>query len=457
MEYIRDCDIKALKKYKYNSVDKSLIEKYILNPYWCWLVTKVPLWVAPNLITLTGFLFMVVSVGLLLTYGSNWEEVPSWVYFCWGAFLFIYQSLDAIDGKQARRTGSSGPLGELFDHGCDAINTTLAIICALSALGVGASYVSVVAICLALANFYVSSWETYHTHTLFLSYISGPVEGILSGCIMFCITGLKGTSFWKQTVNQLIGTSNPNLEFPILYVVAIAALLMVVFNLVYSSINVYNYTKNTNEGLGKKLLGLLPQVFLTGIILLWTKSSTTLVQYNLIPFFLFIGFGFGHQVGLIILNHVSKRSFPYWNRMYTLIVSAAMVSMSLTTDFVGLAQKYGITLFDKIIKIQNYRDAIIDLLKGEGLNVALFERYAMWALFAVSFVMYMEFALYVINRLCGIFDINCLSIKHPRSNMMNSSISEKVTYTVGAEGKKLLTPESPLVNRRRNRMQANMA
>jgi ethanolaminephosphotransferase len=31
--------------------------------------------------------------------------------------FFIYQSFDAIDGKQARRTGTSGPLGELFDHG----------------------------------------------------------------------------------------------------------------------------------------------------------------------------------------------------------------------------------------------------------------------------------------------------------------------------------------------------
>lgn len=30
--------------------------------------------------------------------------------------------MDAIDGKQARRTGTSSPLGELFDHGCDAIN-----------------------------------------------------------------------------------------------------------------------------------------------------------------------------------------------------------------------------------------------------------------------------------------------------------------------------------------------
>lgn len=31
-----------------------------------------------------------------------------------GVGLFAYQSLDAIDGKQARRTGASGPLGELF-------------------------------------------------------------------------------------------------------------------------------------------------------------------------------------------------------------------------------------------------------------------------------------------------------------------------------------------------------
>jgi ethanolaminephosphotransferase len=27
---------------------------------------------------------------------------------------------DEMDGKQARRTGNSSPLGMLFDHGCDA-------------------------------------------------------------------------------------------------------------------------------------------------------------------------------------------------------------------------------------------------------------------------------------------------------------------------------------------------
>jgi len=36
--------------------------------------------------------------------------------------LFIYQTLDAIDGKQARRIHCSSALGELFDHGCDALS-----------------------------------------------------------------------------------------------------------------------------------------------------------------------------------------------------------------------------------------------------------------------------------------------------------------------------------------------
>jgi len=33
--------------------------------------------------------------------------------------------MDAVDGKQARRTGTSSPLGQLFDHGCDAWATFL--------------------------------------------------------------------------------------------------------------------------------------------------------------------------------------------------------------------------------------------------------------------------------------------------------------------------------------------
>lgn len=64
-------------------------------------------------------------------------EAPRWSCALCALGLFIYQSLDAIDGKQARRTNSSNPLGELFDHGCDSISTVFVALSACIAVQLG--------------------------------------------------------------------------------------------------------------------------------------------------------------------------------------------------------------------------------------------------------------------------------------------------------------------------------
>ncbi len=51
------------------------------------------------------------------------NQSPRWAALLCAVGIFVYQTLDAIDGKQARRTNSSSPLGELFDHGCDSLST----------------------------------------------------------------------------------------------------------------------------------------------------------------------------------------------------------------------------------------------------------------------------------------------------------------------------------------------
>lgn len=65
------------------------------------------------------------------------SDAPRWAYMLCGAGLFVYQSLDAIDGKQARRTGTAGPLGELFDHGCDSISTVFVAVSACMCIQLG--------------------------------------------------------------------------------------------------------------------------------------------------------------------------------------------------------------------------------------------------------------------------------------------------------------------------------
>ncbi|RXG59413.1 Cholinephosphotransferase 1 [Armadillidium vulgare] len=112
-----------LEKHSYSCTNASLLDP-IMQKLWCWLVNKCPMSLAPNLITITGLIINIITCLILIYYSPDAQhEVPRWACFLCALGLFIYQSLDAIDGKQARRTGTSSPLGELFDHGCDSLST----------------------------------------------------------------------------------------------------------------------------------------------------------------------------------------------------------------------------------------------------------------------------------------------------------------------------------------------
>jgi ethanolaminephosphotransferase len=118
--------LKNLKKYKYSAIDKSPVSKYILQPYWTYVATLFPIWMAPNLITLLGFLLVCFNFAILMYYSPGLDVAgPNWIYFSFAIGLWMYSTFDNVDGKQARRTNSSSPLGEIFDHGIDALNCTV--------------------------------------------------------------------------------------------------------------------------------------------------------------------------------------------------------------------------------------------------------------------------------------------------------------------------------------------
>jgi len=173
MVYVRQDALPNLRKYKYSAVDRSLISKHILKPFYTNVVIHLfPMSVAPNLITLTGFSFVVGNFLTLLWYNPTLDQdCPPWVYYTWAAGLFLYQTFDAVDGTQAyvatharplvvfhadplprRRTRQSGPLGELFDHGVDALNTTLECLIFAGSQNMGQSWMTVATLftCLSL-------------------------------------------------------------------------------------------------------------------------------------------------------------------------------------------------------------------------------------------------------------------------------------------------------------------
>lgn len=83
-------------------------------------------------------------------------------------------NVDGIDGKQARRTGTSGPLGELFDHGLDSWTSFFIPACVWSMFGRVEYSISPLRFYFVLWNvlttFYVSHFEKYLTKVLFLPW-----------------------------------------------------------------------------------------------------------------------------------------------------------------------------------------------------------------------------------------------------------------------------------------------
>ncbi|ORX96484.1 Choline/ethanolaminephosphotransferase [Basidiobolus meristosporus CBS 931.73] len=392
MTYIQQKYLSNLSKYKYSGVDKSLLSKYVLQHYWSALVKLFPLWMAPNLITLIGFLCVVVNFFTVIILDPTLSEpVPGWVYVSYAVGLWVYASLDAIDGKQARRTGTSGPLGEMFDHGrCDALNTAFGTVICSSVLGVGQSWWTLVSFLAATSNFYLSTWEEYHTGTLYLGYFSGPVEGIVLLVGLFGLTGFVegGSSFWKRSLRQLLGLAPGSLtwipDFPTNQAFNLLSLVVLGANVLSSIVTVIKTSKKNNQSPAKALLGLLPFAGSVGLVYAWLNASPSIVTEHLTPFMIYCGCSFGYMVGRMILAHVTKAPFPYFHRIFIPLILGAL-NASLPAYF--------------------NREPILPL-KYEFAYIIVALVYSIAA--------YAHFALAVIADVCAFFDIWCLRIKHPK-------------------------------------------
>ncbi|KAG6426163.1 hypothetical protein SASPL_110381 [Salvia splendens] len=308
MGYIGAHGVAALRKHKYSGVDHSIVSKYVLQPFWTRCVNLFPLWMPPNMITLTGSMFLVTSALLGYIYSPQLDSPPPrWVNFAHGLMLFLYQTFDAVDGKQARRTNSSSPLGELFDHGCDALG------CAFEALAFGST-----AMCgrntfwfwvISAVPFYCATWENYFTNTLILPIINGPTEGLLLIYSVHFFTAIVGTEWWAQPFGKSIPFSSwvPIVNEMPMYNAAL--FMMIVFAVIPTVLfNVYNVYKIVRAKKGSMLLALAmlyPFALLLGGVLFWDYLSPLDLLGNY-PHLVILGIGlsFGFLVGRMILAHI---------------------------------------------------------------------------------------------------------------------------------------------------------
>ncbi|XP_062396926.1 choline/ethanolaminephosphotransferase 1-like [Sardina pilchardus] len=294
--------LKRLEDHRYSSAGRSLLEPS-MQPYWEGLVARVPTWIAPNLITIVGLATNILTTLVLVYYcPTASEQAPTWVYFACAVGLFIYQSLDAIDGKQARRTNSSTPLGELFDHGCDSLSTVFVVLGTCIAVQLGTHPGWMFFCCFAgMFMFYCAHWQTYVSGTLRFGIID-VTEVQIFIIVMYLLGAVGGTAFWQFPL--------PVVQMPVKIIPAILTVLGAIFSCTnyFRVIFGGGVGKNGSTIAGTSVLspGFHIGTVITLASLIFFKSSGQLFQTHPCLFILAFGFVSAKITNKLVVAHMTK-------------------------------------------------------------------------------------------------------------------------------------------------------
>ncbi|KAL3266412.1 hypothetical protein HHI36_010588 [Cryptolaemus montrouzieri] len=304
---LSDVQLKRLGEHQYSCSSCSILDKF-LQPYWNWLVLKVPLWLAPNLITTVGLILNIVTALILVWYSPNAKDgAPRWACALCGIGLFAYQSLDAIDGKQARRTGTANPLGELFDHGCDSISTVFVALSACIAVQLGnhPGWMFFQCFC-AITLFYCAHWQTYVSGTLRFGRVD-VTEAQITIMVILAISAIFGPEIWATKF-----FSN---KFHLWYFIPLSTIVCCSVALYQSLIIIFTggVGKNGSTVAGTSVLSpVIPfSMILVPAFIIYQKSTEQVYENHPALYILAFGLVAAKITNRLVVAHMTKSEMDY--------------------------------------------------------------------------------------------------------------------------------------------------
>jgi len=308
-----------------------------LDKWWSFVAKHMPDSVAPNVVTLLGCASVLVTTFLTFYFEPNPQaERPKWIGICAVISMFLYQTFDAVDGKHARRTGQSSPLGQLFDHGIDGFTLTIATYNVAAGRGLTPLQFYIM-FTVGHISYYCAQWSERHTHVLATNF------GVLGVTEVQIISSLLGVTTYIIPYGQW---SEPmSLVFPSVYKTIYSAVAAFVPTYVSSFVTflfsfslhhlivgfvicsnvwiVYCQTKQvvtyyfgmtsrseTWRGLFRAAAELLPLVGFVIIHYLW--KSTPMVADHPILYVITIAFLFSHLNNQVIVTGMAHDYFAWF-------------------------------------------------------------------------------------------------------------------------------------------------
>jgi phosphatidylglycerophosphate synthase len=217
-----------------NSYLDDLLNFLIWEPF----LRILPVWVAPNLLSLLGSAVIVASALYTISFNSSafTEDPPLWIWPVAASSVFLFEMVDSLDGKQARRTNSTTPLGQFFDYGspytgldtCFNINAVWILL--VHALHLHQSFYAPLLLILLHLPSYLASWEEYHCGVLRLTQHNlGATEFLLAVKAILLVTYFGGYELWDTEVFHGLRLSH-SLVVAVVYMYALCSFCWTVPN-----------------------------------------------------------------------------------------------------------------------------------------------------------------------------------------------------------------------------------
>eukprot|EP00934_Nitzschia_sp_Nitz4_P000208 Nitzschia sp. Nitz4//scaffold11_size288233//158887//160197//NITZ4_000778-RA/size288233-processed-gene-0.236-mRNA-1//-1//CDS//3329534086//208//frame0 len=305
---LTEAGLDNIANHKYKAGASTHLDNFFSPNLWQPMTDILPMWLAPNLVTTLGGCFCLVSTICSITFlksgvslsGDQGDDIatalPQWLFFLNGFCVFTYYTFDCMDGKQARRTNTSSPLGQLFDHGMDCI-CNLSHLHLVQCITLVPPRLLMIIQCSLQFAFFLAQWEEYFTGIL--PHAAGSYCGVTEmnyGLALWSFSaGIFGPEIYQVVVipsevvskweNPLIrwflstGTLEDELTgaFQVRHAVAVGWVVMVITLILLSWIRVYQHLQDTTMFINaiSKLIG----PFAICAVALW-GSAVCYPEYN---------------------------------------------------------------------------------------------------------------------------------------------------------------------------------
>jgi ethanolaminephosphotransferase len=336
MFHLTSEDVEVMLNHKYTSAGYTWLDKQ-LNPFWNFCAALLPKWLSPNMVTLLGYFSQVIMLFLIIPYDSSLsKQLPSYVYIISVICMFMGQTFDAIDGKHARNLKKSSSLGQLMDHGCDAMSNFLSVIIIAQAHCFGPSLSTLILQCGISIQFYTLTLEENFTGVLRTNVDNiGVTEYQFFGMFVVLLPAFIGQLFSNITL-PVINMSLASFLLILSFLSSVKSTVQVVFE---SSLSI-------KDGLNK-WYGLGSYFALTVAQFLVLKMKV----YQLYCFYIVIlnGLHFGLLTCKLIIYNMAKKKVKFFDLDVFVFVMGMFVAF-MSGDIVVEAVIMGLLLVWMVVR-----------------------------------------------------------------------------------------------------------